>query len=240
MIHIAVCDDELYMQEELSAHLQDFFNEARIAVSIHSFASGAELLHFQEHLDLILLDIQMEAPDGMETARRLRSRGYNGFLIFVTVLPAPVFDAFEVQAFDYLMKPMDDRKFTLTMQRLLASLPASLPETNLVVQKGALYQLVPMNDIVFCEVINRKIYLHLLNKQVIDYYDTIEQLAQKLNEQFFKCHRSYLINLRYLVGYQNGYVSLKGTDEKIPVSRLRVQALSEAMRKYMKERRKNL
>ena len=64
----------------------------------------------------------MGEPDGLETAKELRGRGYGGFLIFITVLQEYVFNAFEVQAFDYLVKPLQEDNFSRTMSRLLLSI----------------------------------------------------------------------------------------------------------------------
>lgn len=58
-----------------------------------------------------------------------------------------------------------------------------------------------VDDIIYCEIINRKIFLHLSQKEAIDCYDKIENLEKKLDGRFFKCHRSYLVNLKYLKSY---------------------------------------
>ncbi len=92
-----------------------------------------------------------------------------------------------------------------------------------------------MEDIVFCEIIDRKIYLHLISSEVIDFYDRIENLEAKLNNRFFRCHRSFLINLRYLKGYKNGIAYMENGKE-IPVSRLRSKEFSNIILQYMKNR----
>mgnify|MGYP002508362218 FL=1 len=71
---------------------------------------------------MIFLDIQMEQPDGLETARLLRQRGERGLLVFVTVLKECVFDAFDVEACGYLLKPLDSARFHQTMERVLRAL----------------------------------------------------------------------------------------------------------------------
>ena len=96
--------------------------------------------------------------------------------------------------------------------------------------------LFSFDDIIFCEIIDRKIYLHLKSGEVIDYYDRIENLETKLDGRFFKCHRSYLINLSYLKSYKNGMAYMIN-DQTIPVSRLRSKEFSSVVLKYMKERR---
>ena len=75
------------------------------------FSSGEELLSYNGQIDILFLDIQMKDMDGMETARKLRANQFRGFLVFITVLREMVFQSFEVQAYDYLVKPVDEKQF---------------------------------------------------------------------------------------------------------------------------------
>ena len=79
-----------------------------------------------------------------------------------------------------------------------------------------------------------KVYLHLVSSEIIDFYDRIENLETKLDSRFFRCHRSYLINLRHLKSYKNGMAYME-SGEEIPVSRLRSKEFSGVILQYMKE-----
>ena len=111
MIHIAICDDEKFMLDQISKMVFDFFHGKNMEIVISRFSSGRELLGAEGNIDILFLDIQMAGIDGMETARKLRSRCFKGFLIFVTVLREMVFQSFEVQAYDYLVKPIEKVHF---------------------------------------------------------------------------------------------------------------------------------
>lgn len=231
MIHIAVCDDEKYMSDKIKAMVSDFFRRKNMEIAVFQFSSGAELLKCDKRMDILFLDIQMKGIDGMETAKELRSRKFKGFLIFITVLKEMVFQSFEVQPYDYLVKPIEENQLEKTMERLLASM-RNENETSLLVQKGYESSIISFDDIVFCEVINRKVYLHLASSEVIDYYDRIERLESKLDSRFFRCHRSFLINLKYLKSYRNGVAYMEGGKE-IPVSRLRGKEFSGVILEYL-------
>lgn len=235
MIRVAVCDDEKYMADAITKMAADFFRGKNIETVIERFSSGKELLKYGRTIDILFLDIQMKETDGMETARILRSRGFKGFLIFITILKESVFEAFEVQAYDYLVKPIDVSCFEKTMERLLASMQ-SAGEANLLVRRGGESRLVPFEDIVFCEIIDKKVYLHLTSLEIIDYYERLEKLELKLDGRFFRCHRSFLINLQYLKSYKNQTAYMDG-GKQIPVSRLRGKEFSGVILRYMKERR---
>lgn len=231
MIHIAICDDEKYMSDKIREMVYRFFRSENMEITVTQFSSGKELLKCGKKIDILFLDIRMNGIDGLKTARTLRSRKFDGFLIFITVLREMVFRSFEVQAYDYLVKPIDEKQFERTMQRLLTSIQDSR-DANLLVQKGYESSIISFDDIIFCEIIDRKIYLHLTSSEVIDYYERMENLETKLDNRFFKCHRSFLINLKYLKSYKNGTAYMEGGTQ-IPVSRLRSKEFSSVMLQYM-------
>lgn len=235
MIEIAVCDDEPVLLEDVASRLSTYMESLNLPYQISRFSSGRELLECGRDFDVFFLDIQMEPPDGMETARCLRRRNCRGLLIFLTVLRDNVFDSFEVQAFDYLIKPLQEQRFRRTMDRAVKFLEQEAGK-SIVIQRGSNCQIIPFSEIVYCEVLGRKVYIHRVSGETIDYYEKLEDLEKKVDNRFFKCHRSYLVNLDYVRGCGGGLVELP--DSKIPVSRLREQELTQALLIHMKERRR--
>ena len=235
MIKFAICDDEPAMVRQLAGYLARYLEEHEVtAYSVSNFSSGRALLEAADGFDVIFLDIQMEEPDGMETARLLRGQGNHSLLVFVTVLMELVFDAFQVEAYDYLTKPLDAARFARTMDRVLQTLEQRTA-ASIVIQQGSGCEVVPLSDVVYCEVLGRKVYLHKNGGAVIDYYDKLENLERRVDGRFFKCHRSYLVNLDYVRGCQNGRVALS-QGEHIPASRLRERELIQALLRHMRER----
>ena len=220
----------------MSGHIKemavDFFRKKNRETDIRLFSCGRELLEYDGQIDILFLDIQMKDMDGMETARRLRADRFQGFLIFITVLKEMVFQSFEVQAYDYLVKPVEITQFEKTLERLYASMQ-NASEDSLLMQKGYEGRIIRKDEIVFCEIIDRKIYLNMTSGEVLDYYERIENLEAKLGSYFFRCHRSYLINLKHLKGYKNGTACMDNGRE-VPVSRLRSKEFSGVVLQYMK------
>ena len=106
---------------------------------------------------------------------------------------------------------------------------------SIVIQRGTSCEVILLSQIVYCEVQGRKIYIHQSDGRIIDYYDKLEDFERRVDGRFFKCHRSYLVNLDYVRGCNAGQVILSGED-RIPVSRLRERDLTQALLHYMKER----
>lgn len=234
MIKFAICDDEPQMAQEIADQLASYMNEISSDYSVECFSSGYALLKSSDEFGIIFLDIQMERPDGMETAALLRQRESRSLLIFVTVLKDRVFDVFPLEAFDYLLKPLDRERFRRTMDRAMRWLERDAAK-NLMIQRGSDCEVVLLSDILYCEVLGRKVYLHKKDGIVVDYYDRLEDVEQRVDSRFFKCHRSYLVNLDYVSGCQEGQVLLP-QGKRIPVSRLRERELTQALLRHMKER----
>ena len=106
---------------------------------------------------------------------------------------------------------------------------------SLVVQRGNACEVVPLAEVAYCEVQGRKLYLHRAGGSVLDYYGRLEDLERRVDRRFFKCHRSYLVNLDYVQSLRDGQVLLP-RKEAIPVSRLRERELAQALLRRMKER----
>lgn len=234
MIQLAICDDESYMLKNLSACLSAYMKERGLPYSLTCFSNGKDLLNNSQPFDLVFLDIQMEGVNGLETASLLRKSGYSGLLVFLTVLKECVFDAFEVDANDFLVKPVEDEKLWRTLDRLFAG---RWEMKSILIHKGADTQIIPLKEIRYCEVLGRKIYLHTENSGVIDYYQKLKEFEQAVDSRFFRCHRSYLVNLDFVRGLKGGAAKL--TDGSvIPISRLREQEFTQALLFYMKQRRR--
>lgn len=225
MVRLAVCDDEAAARETLCAMADAFLSARELGHHITPYANGGELLAAGE-FDVIFLDIRMRGMSGMETARKLRAQGREGLLVFVTALEEYACDAFDVEALGYLVKPLDAGRFSRTMERVCKAL-WQREQGGLLIKRAGGCRRVRFSEIVYCEIMSRKIYLHT-GREVIDYYQRLAALETQIDGRFFKCHRSYLVNLDHVQGFTEGMARLD-TGAVIPVSRLRRQEFSQAL-----------
>lgn len=226
MIRIAICDDEEFFVDELYAQIKEFFLNKRVEFRAAKYAGGKALADYAHDYDLIFLDVKMQDQDGFKTAKVLRERGFSGHLIFVTIMKDDVYRAFEYEAFDYLVKPFSQTDFKHTMERFLRTLKTG--GKQLIITRKSEQQIINFSDILYCEVINRKINLHLSDGNTIEYYGKIFELEKNLGGDFFKSHRSYLFSLKYITGYNSSEITLSN-GEKLPLSRGRKDALMDAL-----------
>jgi len=132
MISINICDDEEYMLDTAYKGITEIMSELGQEFRINRFASGAEMLKSSAKPDMYFLDIQIQPFDGMETARRLRVSGYDGIIVFMTVLGGQVYDSFEVQPFDFLVKPLDTERLRKTLEPPYAGKEKVMPVSELI------------------------------------------------------------------------------------------------------------
>ena len=229
-MRIAICDDEKNIRELMANKVEKQYPDAEIIF----FQSGEELLLSDEYIDILFLDIQMSGIDGMETARELRKKDKSVILVFVTAVEEYVFQAFDVGAFNYIVKPIDDGKFSDVLYRAVdewgsQNINEKEPEERYVlINNSGVHTKVILDEIVYAEVFNRKVVIHNLDGE-IEYYGKMSDLESLAGDSFFRPHRAYLINFKYVEKYDATTIYLeRGT------VLMAKQNYPEFVKKYMK------
>ncbi|MDE7176328.1 MAG: LytTR family DNA-binding domain-containing protein [Lachnospiraceae bacterium] len=212
-MQIAICDDEKEIRDMLAEKIERLCPKADLSL----YRSGDELLLSGDEPDILLLDIQMADKNGMETAKELRRKNKKIIIIFVTALDDFVFQAFDVGAFHYLVKPFDDGKFAEVLlsavkqfedRRKLEDAGRKREKLNLMITTGGEHITVNLEDIIYAEVYDRKVILHTVDAD-IEYYGKMKELEEKTGDEFYRTHRSYLVNFEFIKKYDAATVYLK-------------------------------
>ena len=215
MLKIAICDDEQPIRDYLKK-----LTEKCTDAQVHVFAHGEELLSDPTAYDIILLDISLnQKPDsgkrnGMEVAKKIRETS-DVIIIFVTALKEYVFEGYDVGAFHYLLKPVDEQKFMEVMDKAISQIKKEKNAQPLIIRMDGNYIKIPVNNIIYAENEARKIVLHTKNmkEETYSFYEKMEVLEQKLGNDFFRSHRGFLVNLQEVVRYDNANIELKNGDK---------------------------
>lgn len=218
MTNIAVCDDEAVEIEYLTSLTQEWAKATKTAVSTSGFASAeAFLFKYEEdkNFDILLLDIQMKAMDGIELAEKIRESSNSMQIVFITGFPDYISRGYDVSALHYLIKPVDREKFF----EVLSKASDNLKKTEKYILLSADNESFKINlkDIVYVEAFGHSSCV-VCESCEYTVKLPISDIAKKLDESFIHCHRSYIANLKHIsritktdVVFDNG--------KSIPVSR---------------------
>lgn len=231
MLNIVICDDEAVFCDLLQEKVTQILTAMQEPFTLQTYTKTADLQQANQRFDIIFLDIQMPVQNGLEFAKALRLQGNESAIVFISAFAEYVFDVFSLHAEDFLCKPIDDGKLYAVLDRMIAKKKAE-DKKCLFIQTNQWCKSIKLQSICYCEVINRILYVHT-TKEVFQYYGKIADLGKQLDARFYQCHRSYFVNLDFVVTYTNGEIVLEdGTH--IPVSRLRQKAFMGYMLLHMK------
>lgn len=237
MIRIAICDDEA----NIRTYLSSLIGAQSCPCEIMEYASAGDFLADHREFDLLFLDIELTPSgsglDGMALARKIREQatGTQPVIIFVTGYERYVFDAFDVGAFQYLLKPVDEEKFAQVFSRAVAQIGIAKgkPGRVLTLQSANTSKTVPLDSIYYIESSNHKVELHLKDGEFAC-YAKIGDLELELQDQFFRIHKGYLVNLSYVAGYSKTEVTLTN-GERLLLSKYKYQDFVKAYLHFLKK-----
>ncbi|HEX3027417.1 MAG TPA: LytTR family DNA-binding domain-containing protein [Clostridia bacterium] len=236
MLKLAVCDDEISAVQDLSSKIKLFMDSRDLEYTLSQFSCGESLLTCiaarNMYFDAVFLDIRMDRMNGMDTAKEIRKTNGKTNIIFVTAIKEYVFDAFDVGAANYLIKPIEAQKLQKTLDKLAKSV--FLTDTHfLVIHKSGEIIKIPFPDIFYSEVVNHRVFVYEQNS-TYEYGAKIDDLETKLTDDFFRCHRSYIVNMRYVESYSDGFAYLT-SGEKIPIATRRQPSFMKALLHYQRK-----
>lgn len=230
MLKIAVCDDEPVFVKQISDRIKEYMPDA----VIYGFFSGEDLLLQKEVFDIYFLDIQMEKMNGVEIARKLRERDEESIIVFITGVKEYVFEAFDVAALHYLIKPVDNEKLQRVIERAEKEISKKRNGKNkqIFVKTRSRNITLEVSDILYFENEMRKIVAHTV-KGKFSFYGVMADMEKEAGSGFFRCHRGYLVNLSYVVEYDTENIMLTN-GEKIYLSKDRYHDFVKQYMRYLR------
>lgn len=232
MLWIAVCDDDVMECSRIAKKIREILAEMKASCTIRQFYSGRELLQSPETFDIIFLDIIMGDMDGMRTAQTIRERAYDKILVFISSSREYVFDAYEVEAFQYLLKPVEEEKLRRVLQKAVRK-TESHSQDFIIISKERQKRKLFLDDIYYFEIRGRLIDVHGAGG-VFSYYGQIGVLEKDLKGKgFFRCHKSYLVNLKYVDVYNRQELVLDH-GERLGIAKRRYEEFCQEILKYMR------
>ena len=219
-IHVAICDDS-NTDLEYIAQLLDLWGDKKGIYIQSSFFTSAEsfLFDYAEHknYDILLLDIEMGEMDGVTLAKTIRKEDATVQIVFITGYSEYIAEGYEVQALHYLMKPLDEEKFCIVLDRAIEKLILN-----------EMYR-SPLHEIKYISVIDNYTTIHAKTELMLR--KPLHEFEDMLDEKFFRIGRSHIVNLTVISRVTRTEVRLRdGTI--LPLPRGIYEALNRAIISY--------
>ena len=217
-MRIAVIDDQPADRDYIAALVSRWAKDRDTAVTAVPFPSAeAFLFDYSEDrdFDILLLDIEMGAINGVELAKKVRAENDAVQMVFITGFPDFIAEGYEVFALHYLMKPVDRDKLFSALDRAAVNLEKAERRLRVTFERRTDY--VPFSKILYLEA--QKQYVRIVTEgEEYRMKTSLAETAAQLDEFFFSCQRSFIVNLRHVARILPDRVVLKNGAE-VPISR---------------------
>lgn len=199
MISIAIIDNNPEDCRQLEKKIDKFFTDKDLTYSVDSYTEPKGFLDsFSSQYDIITLDIGMPSMDGMTLARRIRKYDSDVIIIFITELASYAINGYEVEALDFMVKPINYYDFALKMKRAVSRLQTTMKAGRIIVKTPQGVVQLRQRDILYVEIFGHWATYHTVDGEY-QYYGTLKDVEKLLEpSQFCRCNSCYLVNLSYV------------------------------------------
>lgn len=239
MIRIYLCDDNPGILARYQRQISEICLKSKELITIKTTSSAAqltfELAENPNVADILFLDIELGKENGLVLAKNLRNLQYRGEIIFLSTYSQYIFNCFDVSPFYYIIKgQLSKSKFSEIVTNAIALASQKNRDVFCFERKGNKTQ-IPIRDISHFTVNSRIITVFYNTDESFDFYCSINDLLDQLSSQeFVKCHRSFIVNLKYITTIKNRSVYLKN-GVTIPVSKSCIQPLKLAFSQFLSQ-----
>lgn len=209
MINIAIVEDDNKAAALLQGYLNDYRKAHGEAFEIKRFSDAVSFLtNYRPDYDIIFMDIEMPHLTGMEAAYELRKVDRNVVLIFVTGMAQFAVKGYEVDALDYIVKPLGYKNFSLKLQKAL-NIVKSNEQVELVINQAGGMRRISTREIYYIEVLGHKLNYYMQN-EVFSGYGSLAKLSEKLTSyHFMRCNNCYLVNPKHIISVEKLDVTMR-------------------------------
>lgn len=220
MIKVVICEDQLNQQKLLEEYLNDILKNCTEVYEILTYKSGEDLLNnYPKDVDIFLLDIQMGSITGMDVARKIREIDKKSVeIIFTTSLIEYIQEGYEVRAYRYLLKPIKYEDLKTHIVSCIRDIEEM--DKYLVINNKSDIKRIKHSQIIYIEIQKKDMTIHTISGDYL-IKASMDKIEKEIdNVKFYRCHKSFLINLEYVDSLKQ-YSAILENGEEVPISRHR-------------------
>lgn len=237
MIRIAIVEDEQEQVQLIRAYLTKYEQEKGVAFGVSVFDNGLKFLsNYHPIYDLVLMDIQMPHLNGYETARTLFSMDKNIGIVFVTNMAQYAIKGYEVDALDFIVKPLKYYQFSVKLGRVIEKIKKR-EDREIVLTIAKEKKRIPVSQIYYVEVDKHTLVYHTGNGVFRVNGSSMSECAVSLEDYGFAlCNSGCLVNLKHVVSADSGTVRISNCSNEFVLSRGKKKEFTEKFMTYMRGR----
>ena len=236
LLRVAIVEDDDSYAETLQEYLNKYEQENEVRFQVVRYEDGADLVEkYHGDFDILIMDIELKFMDGMTAAQHIRKMDSNVIIIFVTNMPQFALKGYQVDALDYVLKPISYYAFSQRLERALERMERRSTKKYITLHLKGRVQKVNILNIMNIEALQHDLNYHM-DRDGVTYTvrGIIKDLEANLKDYyFFRCHKGYLVNLAYVESV--GEATVQIGEEQIPVAKLRKKELLNEFNRYISE-----
>ena len=231
MVRIAIVEDDPGDLAQLMESLRRYEGEQAERFSVKSFSNPADFLNtYQSDFDLIFMDIELPLFNGVDVARQLREVDSTVALVFITNMEQYAVNGYEVDAMDFVVKPINYFRFSSMMRKAMRHI-ARRAEKEVLIQSAGIITRLRASQILYVEIQDHLLIYHTDQGNLESWGKMSDAESELSPHGFIRCSSSHLVNLRYVVSVEGSSVNVAGT--KLPISQRRRKAFYASVTNYL-------
>ena len=234
MLEIAIVEDEENYRNVLCEYLKKYEQETGQEIHMSVFTGGDEIVeNYTAKYDIILMDIEMQFMNGMDAARKIREVDKAVIIIFITNMAQYAIQGYEVDALDYILKPISYFAFSQRIQRAVGRMKKREERYINIVSKNGVNK-VAVSEISWIESEGHRLIYHAKNQVYESTLNSMKEIENELKDcSFFRCNKGYLVNLAHVKAIRDGWAIL--TNGQVMISRAKKTEFQKALTTYAGE-----
>lgn len=234
MLKIAIIEDTKEDLDSLSNYLKAYFKKTNAAYSLDTFVEPNSFLNNYKNIapDIIFFDIELPGTSGIKAAKLIREIDESVVIVFTTRMAQYALNAYEVNALDYMLKPIRPQAFEMKMKRIVFEAARSKTEAFIWLTNRTEKYKVSKDSLIYVESQSHTITWHLEDKTIVT-TGTLSSIEEELGTKgFVRCSNCYLVNIEKIIRIEKENIYVRNAT--LTISRARRKAVLEEMARYYK------